>query len=117
MSFSLQHIPDVTTFAANVVVFLAAIGAAVAGAAHAVKKVKEAWVDALKPGDIQTTKTQVIGGLLQDQFGSAMLAESLRDLRHTIGESCSVQKDTNSEMRELRHEIERLIDRLDRNVR
>lgn len=117
MPSALQNLPDVTTFAANIAVFLGATAAAVAGSFHAVKKVKLAWIESMKEGDVKVTKTQVIGGLLQDQYGSAMMAEALRDLRHTLQESCVVAREGNTEMRELRHEVERLIDRLDRNVR
>lgn len=103
----LKLVPDVTTFAANVVVFLAAVGAAVAGALAAVKKIKEAWVDTNKPVATESLGTQVIGGLLQDMYGSAMMSEKLRDNTKAVEDLCD-------ELRETRGEVRRLIDRMDR---
>ncbi len=106
MSTALHSVPDVTTFAANVVVFLAAVAAAVAGAMHAVKKIKESWVDATKGETTTDVKTQVIGGLLQDAIGSAMMAEQLRELNGNIEKLCEG-------LTELRHEMQ--LDRVTRN--
>lgn len=103
LSNSAASLPDVTTFAANVVVFLAAIAATVVGAMSAVKKIKESVLENNKP--IETTKTQVIGGLLQDAVGSAMMAEQLRNNQKATEDLCD-------EMREVRIVLNRIADRM-----
>lgn len=113
MSSVIHNAPDVTTFAANIVVVLAAIAAAVVGAMSATKTIKKAILDNLKPEPDETTsvsKTQVIGGVLQEAFGSAMLADSLKDNRETNEDLKHAVCSLRDEMRENRHMIERLID-------
>lgn len=102
-----HSVPDVTTFAANVVVFLAAIAATVAGAMSAVKKIKESWLESNK-AEVTVSKSVVIGGMLQDAIGSAMMAEQLRELNTNIIRLHEC-------MSALAHEIE--LDRVTRNGR
>lgn len=113
-----KHIPDVSTFAANLVVFLAAVGAAVVGSMAAVKKIKDGWVDLTKapPGtsEVTTTKTQVIGGMLQDHYGSVMMAENLRSLNGTNEDLKDAVNENTRELREIRHTLDRMMDRMDR---
>lgn len=113
-----KHIPDVSTFAANLVVFLAAIGAAVVGSMAAVKKIKDGWVDLTKAtpatAEATTTKTQVIGGLLQDHYGSVMMAENIRDLKGATEDMKDAVCDNTRELREIRHTLARMMDRMDR---
>lgn len=103
---ALKHVPDVSTFAANVVVFLAAVAAAVIGALSAVKKIKEAWTDTAgtKTSAIPL-QTQVIGGMLQDAVGSAMMAEQLRSNQRATESLCE-------ELREVRIVLNRIADRM-----
>lgn len=106
MSSVLHNAPDVTTFAANVVVFLAAIAAAVAGSMSAVKKIKESWLEsASKPEEVKTT---IIGGMLQDAIGSAMMSEQLRNNKQSMDDLCD-------ELREVRIILNRIADRMDRH--
>lgn len=113
----LKSAPDVTTFAANIVVFFAAVAAAVIGAMSAIKKIKEGWIDTVgtKSSAPEGTlvKTEIIGGLLQEGFGSKVLAGSVevntqatneltdevRELRNAV---CALR----DEMRETRHEMQ-----------
>ena len=113
----LKTAPDVTTFAANIVVFFAAVAAAVIGAMSAIKKIKEGWIDTVgtKSSTPEGTlvKTEIIGGLLQEGFGSKVLAgavevntqatneltDEVRELRNAV---CSLR----DEMRETRHEMQ-----------
>jgi hypothetical protein len=101
-----SSLPDVTTFAANVVVFLAAVAATVVGAMTAVKKIKESILENNKP--IEVTNTQVIGGLLQDAVGSAMMAEQLRHNQ-------KAQEDLCDELKEVRIVLNRIADLLSRH--
>lgn len=114
MSSILHNAPDVTTFAANVVVFLAAVAAAVAGAMHAVKKIKESWIDATKTTAPVVEKTQIIGGLLQDALGSAMVTEQLRAAVKSMDDLRDAVIDLRTELRENRATNEKMIDRMDR---
>lgn len=112
-----KHIPDVSTFAANLVVFLAAVGAAVVGSMAAVKKIKDGWVDLTKApasAEVTTTKTQVLGGLLQDHYGSVMMADNLRNLNGTNEDLKDAICDNTRELREIRHTLDRMMDRMDR---
>ncbi len=101
-----KHVPDVATFAANIVVFLAAIGAAVAGSMAMVKKVKSGWEDTFpakgESGDI-VTQQRVMGALLMETTTAAMLSDSQRSLCEQTGEATD-------EARELRFAITRLTD-------
>lgn len=118
----MQHLPDVTTIAASVVVFFAAVGAAVAGALKAVKQIKTEWADAFKvktESATTTVQTQIVGGTLQDVFSTPMFTEQLRRMTDAIEDNTDAIKTlTNSvgndqnEKRELRHQIDRLMDKL-----
>lgn len=100
MSQVLANVPDVTTFAANIVVFLAAIAAAVAGAMSAVKKIKESWLDSMKNGDTPVAgKHQIAAASIIETTTLLMWSESNRD-------ACECMHKLTEEIRELRHEME-----------
>lgn len=122
MPSAMQHIPDATTIAASVVVFFAAVGAAVAGALKAVKEIKSEWSDAFKPktvSDDRSVHTTVVGATLQDVFSTPMFTEQLRRMTDAIEDNTDAVKALTNlvgndlhEKRELRHAIDRLMDRL-----
>jgi hypothetical protein len=117
VSSIIHNAPDVTTFAANVVVFLAAISAAVVGSMSAVKAIKKALIESLKPEETTPiTTTQVIGGILQDQYGSVMMSEALRDNREATEDLKNAVCNVRDELRENRHTMDRLIDALRSNT-
>lgn len=118
VSSTLSSVPDVTTFAANTVVFLAAISAAVVGSMSAVKQIKKSIVEALKPeeGSTSVTKTQIVGGILQDQYGSVMMAEALRNNAESTDDLKTAVCQVRDELRENRHTMDRLIDALRSNA-
>lgn len=100
MSQLLENVPDVTTFAANVVVFLAAIAAAVAGAMSAVKKIKESWLEAMKSGgDPLPGRHQVAAASLIETNTLLMWSESNRSVCESVETLCK-------EITALRHEME-----------
>lgn len=116
-----KHVPDITTFAANLVVFLAAIGAAVAGSLAMVKKVKKEWEEAfpknptpIAPGNGDVvTQQRMIGTLMMETTTAAMLSASQERLADTMDEVKDELRDNRSavcslrdEMRELRHELQ-----------
>lgn len=107
MSSALHTVPDVTTFAANVVVFLAAIAAAVAGSMSAVKKIKKAWLESIKDDEKPIPSQKLIGTLLMETTTAAMLSESQRDL-------CEIMRDVKDELKEHRFAMVRLTDKLDK---
>lgn len=121
MTEVLKHIPETTTFAANLVVFLAAIGAAVVGSMAMVKKVKDGWVDLAGAKQAPSQSSVVVGGLLQDAFGSAMMSEQVRDLVAAVTKNNGIADDIRDaicdntrELIEMRHTMDRLMDRMDR---
>lgn len=116
MTTILHNLPDVSTFSANIVVFLAAISAAVVGSMSAVKAIKKSVVELVTPEDIVVTKTQVLGGILQDQYGSAMLAEQLRNNNNVNEDLKEAVCENTREVRELRHQMDRMIDALRSNT-
>lgn len=100
MSQVLANVPDVTTFAANIVVFLAAIAAAVAGAMSAVKKIKESWLDSVKDGGTPLPgKHQIAAASIIETTTLLMWSESNRDV-------CECMHKLADEIKELRHEME-----------
>lgn len=100
MSQVLANVPDVTTFAANVVVFLAAIAAAVAGAMSAVKKIKESWMESTKAGTHPLPGThQVAAASIIETTTLLMWSESNRDV-------CECMQALSKEITALRHELE-----------
>lgn len=123
-----KHIPDVTTFAANVVVFLMAVGAAVAGSFAMVKKIKQGWDETFPKsasgpttGDV-ITQQRLVGTLMLETTTAAMMSESMRDLAEATDRQTDMMRDTRDcmkentrEMHELRHQVERLMDRLTRH--
>jgi hypothetical protein len=92
-------VPDVTTFAANVVVFLAAIAAAVAGAMSAVKKIKESWIETLKSTDKTGSSHTVASASIIETTTLLMWSESNRDV-------CECMQALKVEITALRHELE-----------
>ena len=112
-----KHVPDVTTFATNVVVFLAAIGAAVAGSFAMVKKIKVGWDDTFAKGPNRgdvITQREVTGALLMETTTAAMLSSSQKMLCEQVSENSDEVKELRhailslrDEMRELRHELGR----------
>ncbi len=107
-----KHVPDVTTFAANLVVFFVAIGAAVAGSMAMLKKIREGWEGAFPAkvsssnagnGDIVTQSRNMVGALLMETTTAAMLSDSQRSL-------CEQTEGNTDEMRELRFAVTRLTD-------
>lgn len=115
MSNLVNSVPDTTTFAANIVVFLAAVAAAAVGALQAVKKIKEAFVEGKEVGGSgkDLVSTQVVGGMLQDAFSSAMLAESIRNMARQSEGVREAVDDLTKEMREHRVLLQRILDRMD----
>lgn len=110
-----KHVPDVATFAANVVVFLAAIGAAVAGSMAMVKKIKAGWEDTFpnKTGDV-ITQQKVLGTLMMETTTAARLSESNFSLAKVVEENTDEVRELRfavvrmtDEMKELRHEMQR----------
>ena len=112
MSSILHNVPDVTTFAANVVVFLAAISAAVVGAMQAVKAIKKSVVEAMTTDQTTVTKREVIGGILQDQYGAIQMSEAIRDLKEAVCDLRTTMGDNTRENHEIRHILERVLDRM-----
>lgn len=106
----LANLPDVTTFAANVVVFLTAIGAAVAGAMHMVKKIKESWLETIDtkkgPGD----SAKIAGGLIVESTTMMMWTESNKDVVDMIREAITMGRELRNEVMEVRHKMDRLTD-------
>lgn len=100
MSQVLANVPDVTTFAANIVVFLAAVAAAVAGAMSAVKKIKESWLESVKSGDTPVAgKHQIAAASIIETTTLLTWSESNRD-------ACDCMRALADEIKELRHEME-----------
>lgn len=100
MSQVLANVPDVTTFAANIVVFLAAVAAAVAGAMSAVKKIKESWLDSVKSADSPVpVKHQIAAATIMETTTLLMWSESNREV-------CECMRTLADEIKELRHEME-----------
>lgn len=100
MSQILANVPDVTTFAANIVVFLAAIAAAVAGEMSAVKKIKESWLETMKNGETPLAgKHQVAAASIIETTTLLMWSESNRDV-------CECMQALKEEITALRHEME-----------
>lgn len=121
-----KHIPDITTFAANLVVFLMAIGAAVAGSFAMVKKIKSSWEDTFPkngPGEGDViTQQRMVGTLLMETTTATMLTEANRNLAEAMDKQTEMTRDVREcitentrELREVRHQIERLMDRLTRH--
>ena len=120
-----KHIPDVTTFAANLVVFFAAIAAAVAGSLAGVKKIKSSLADLSSPatpapghGDI-VTQQRLVGTLMMETLtakalsdSNTLLAAAVDDLTDVTRDSREATCDLTREVRELRHQVERLTDRM-----
>lgn len=112
----LKSVPDVTTFAANLVVFIGALTAAVLGTMSAIKKVKEGWVDTVgttKNPEGSLVKTEIIGGLLQEGFGNKLLASSIEVNTQAVNENTDEVRELRNavcnlrdEVRELRHEMQ-----------
>jgi hypothetical protein len=98
MGALIEHTPDVTTFAANIVVFFAALTAAVAGAMISVKKLKKTWVESIND-ETSPKSTQVVSATIMETQTLLMLSEANRALCHELSEA----KDA---MNELRHEME-----------
>lgn len=100
MSQVLANVPDVSTFAANIVVFLAAVAAAVAGAMSAVKKIKESWLDSVRDTDSPApVKHQIAAATIVETTTLLMWSESNRDV-------CDRMRTLADEIKELRHEME-----------
>lgn len=112
-----KHVPE---FAANVVVLLAAIGAAVAGSLAMVKKIKKDWEDTFPKsatsgpsnGDI-VTQQRMIGTLMMETTTAAMLsssqerlADTMDEVKDELREGRMVQTSLRDEVRELRHELQ-----------
>lgn len=112
-----KHVPE---FAANVVVLLAAIGAAVAGSLAMVKKIKKEWEDTFpKPppggpsnGDV-VTQQRMIGTLMMETTTAAMLsasqeclADTMDEVKDELREGRMVATSLRDEMRDLRHELQ-----------
>lgn len=119
-----KHIPDVTTFAANLVVFFAAIAAAVAGSLAGVKKIKSSFADVSGPlpapgnGDV-VTQQRLVGTLMMETLtakalsdSNTLLAAAIDDLTEVTRASREAVADAARETRELRHQVERLTDRM-----
>lgn len=112
-----KHVPE---FAANLIVFLAAIGAAVAGSLAMVKKIKKEWEDTFpKPaaaapvnGDV-ITQQRMIGTLMMETTTAAMLsssqerlADTMDEVKDELREGRMAQTSLRDEIRELRHELQ-----------
>lgn len=92
-----SSLPDVTTFAANLVVFLAALAAVISGAWVAVKQVKKSVIDAV--ADDKPTTAKVASAILIETQTMLMWSESNRDV-------CEAVTALREEIKDLRHEME-----------
>lgn len=99
-----SSLPDVTSFAANAVVFLAALAAVVAGAWKAIREVKKAIIEGVKEDGTGTSK--VAGAVLLETTTMLMWSESNRDVCECIGH-------LREDIRTLTYQIERLRDKLE----
>lgn len=102
--------PDTATFAANIVVFIAAIAAVVAGAWTAITQIKKAILEGVKPGTPASggVETKIASAMLMETTTLMMWSESNRDV-------CESMTALREEIRELRHELE--LDRATRGNR
>lgn len=89
---------NVTTFATNLAVLLAAIAAAAVGSLTAVKSIKKSFMDIFKDDDKATSKPEA-------KIASAMIMETTTLLMWSESNRDMVQ-----ELRELRTEVRRLTD-------
>lgn len=105
-----SSIPDVTTFAANAVVFLAAVAAVVAGAWKAVQEVKKSVVETAKQET--TMQTKVASAVLIETTTMMMWAESNREVGDTLDRLCECLQAHGEKMLHLAHQIERLRDKM-----
>jgi hypothetical protein len=106
-----SSIPDVTTFAANAVVFLAAVAAVVAGAWKAVQEVKKSVTATAKEDGTQQTK--IASAVLMETTSMQMLTESNRDVEASNRHLCDCLISHGEKMIALAHQIERLRDRME----
>lgn len=79
-------VPDVTTIAANAVVFAAAIGAAAAGSLAAVRVIKKQWLELFEPDEKGNNSISVTGGVIMENMTMIQLTEALRDLKEEARE-------------------------------
>ncbi len=114
MTSVIHNVPDVTTFAANVVVFLAAVAAAVAGSMTAVKAIKKSWSDLSTDED--NTKTTVASAMIIETTTVLMLSESQRDLAKATDELRFAIVGHRDETRELRACIDKLMEVINRKM-
>ena len=105
-----SSIPDVTTFAANAVVFLAAVAAVVAGAWKAVQEVKKSVLETAKQEG--TPQTKIASAVLMETTSMQMLTESNRDVEESNRHLCECLQAHGEKMVNLAHQIERLRDKM-----
>lgn len=105
-----SSIPAVTTFAANAVVFLAAVGAVVAGAWKAVQEVKKSVTETVKEDGASQTK--IASAVLMETTSMTMLTESNRDVVESNRHLCERLQAHGEKMVALAHQVERLRDKM-----
>lgn len=108
---AVSSIPDVTTFAANTVVFLAAIAAVVAGAWKATQEVKKSVLaNAKEEGN---TQTKVASAVLVETTTMMMWTESNKEVSDKVDHLCECLQAHGEKMLHLAHQIERLRDKME----
>lgn len=95
---AVSSLPDVTTFAANFVVFLAALAAVIIGAWKAVQQVRKAVSDTSVDGK-DGTSSRVASAVILETTTMLMWSESNRDV-------CECIQGLKEEITALRHELE-----------
>lgn len=105
VAHSLQSV-DWTTIGTNVGVFCAAASALFMGIKTGLKKISR--------GEIAPTtdKSKVAGAMLVETTSMLMWSESNRDVVEAVNRLCDFIQDNTREQTELRHQIERLRDKM-----
>ena len=100
-----HNLPDVTTFAANIVVFALAIAAAVGGVFTAVKTMKSKFMEIISSDKPSDGGARLLGGVITENVSMIMLTEQLRTTCDELREVCGCVRENANEVRELRHEM------------
>jgi hypothetical protein len=96
---------NVTTFAANLAVLIAAIAAAAVGSLTAIKSIKKTFLDIFKDDEVKAKAADV-------KVASAMIMETTTLLMWSES-----NRDVVEQLKELRHTMQRLTDKLEDNTR
>lgn len=110
VSQAATHFPDVTAFAANAVLFMAAVAAIIAGAWKAVKEVRGAVTETTKSDNGQ--QTRVASAVLMETTSMNMLTTSNKEVVEANNHLCECLQQHGEKMLHLAHQIERLRDKM-----